>query len=267
MVKAVRQALAQQTQVPLEAVRVTLSPGSTLVHVQILTPNMQMASRVATLSAKAGGRSLLNNINSHLTEAQLEQVNPAVGGASFRLKVISQKDADDAQDMPRRVRSDSDDSKKASRVEGPRGRPEETKLIMNSKIEAIYASMRAAGKMIMHESPASTKPSTDDTRGSQPVPVLCVCCSDPKRLSLAGSYRAVGQLYGRPSFRKERGQHCIHYWKEPDDPELCGWWFSDKDGLLMAFHKDTGTRPPKTGWSIPTLSLRTFEPKKGTWKP
>lgn len=90
---------------------------------------MQMASRVATLSAKAGGRSLLNNINSHLTEAQLEQVNPAVGGASFRLKVISQKDADDAQDMPRRVRSDSDDSKKASRVEGSRGQPEATKLI------------------------------------------------------------------------------------------------------------------------------------------
>ncbi|CAE7855905.1 CPK2 [Symbiodinium necroappetens] len=169
--------------------------------------------------------------------------------------------------MPRRVRSDSDDSKNASRVEGPRGRPEATKLILNSKIDAIYASMRAAGKMIMQESPASTKPSTDDTRGSQPVSVLRVCCSDPKRLSLAGSYRAFGQLYVRASFRKERGEHYIHYWKEPDDSELCGWWFSDKDGLSMAFHKDTGTRPPKTGWSIPTLSLRTFEPKKATWKP
>ncbi|CAE7896630.1 adck1 [Symbiodinium sp. KB8] len=74
--------------------------------------------------------------------------------------------------------------------------------LLNSKIEAIYASMRDAGKMIMQESPASTKPSTDDTRGSQPVSVLRVCCSDPKRLSLAGSYRAFGQLYGRPSFRK-----------------------------------------------------------------
>ena len=61
VVKAVRQALVQQLQVPLEAVRVTLSPGSTLVHVQIVTANMQMASRVATLSAKAGGRSLLNS--------------------------------------------------------------------------------------------------------------------------------------------------------------------------------------------------------------
>ena len=75
---------------------------------------------------------------------------------------------------------------------------------------------------------------------------------------ISGTYLPHGSNHGKKVYKKTEKSHglnvLIYYWEDPDDAELCGWWFGPYVGgdQVWAFHPcRTTLTPPMSEWSVP----------------
>ncbi|CAK0799245.1 unnamed protein product [Prorocentrum cordatum] len=72
-----------------------------------------------------------------------------------------------------------------------------------------------------------------------------------------GSFTAVGQNHGKPSYKKDTQVNgldvMLYFWDERDGQAFSGWWFGPKVGgdQVWAYHPSNTMTPPTTGWKVP----------------
>ena len=92
-------------------------------------------------------------------------------------------------------------------------------------------------------------------------PILFVSgCShgDVASSLIKGKYIAKRWHHGKPVYEKEKADNppvLIYFWKDPE-PEMCGWWFSPREGASLVWAHHANCDPecltvPKDGWKAP----------------
>ncbi|CAE7239874.1 CPK2 [Symbiodinium pilosum] len=173
VIRALRQALAKQVQVPVETVNVELSPGSTLAHAQIEAPNLEKAALVVDRAAAMWGQPLLERqcqlgpgawfIAGRKRKAAIEgdlcYVWAICGASCNALKIPQPRERGDTMNL--RTSSYVLHVAEAGKSQGKRGRSVSTRLTYNTTEEAILA-WAAAQQKKKEESPLSTRASSED---------------------------------------------------------------------------------------------------------
>ena len=113
----------------------------------------------------------------------------------------------------------------------------------------------------------------------EPILFVSGCShSDAVSSTIKGKYTAKRWHHGKPVYEKENADKLprvlIYFWKDHLEPEMCGWWFSPREGASGAWAHHANCDPecltvPKAGWKAPwdgqvdtTLKITTEEIKE-----